>query len=350
MNLKIFFLTFLILIVSLLQAQNTETIKEEETFRFSYPTKDINTLSVVNKYGNIYYSGTSNDSLIIEATIKIKNPNDEDAIDIFRMININPKILKKKLEIKTEFSGNFSSNDEFTVSYVIKGPPKSDIVFNNQFGDITLETFSGNADITLYFGNLSAKESFSKLKLKLKNGKTDFSEIGVINADLSNSQFFLNKTSNIEINAELSNINIKNAGLINAKGQTSEFTLNEVDNISITGLQCFVKVSVIKKSGFFEIQKGNLSVNKILSTTENISVAVTETPVLLGLESEMSHTLYGEITNGSLEHPEKQKLRLLWEGQTLSFGGEAGKVHSKDIQTAIILFSENENVTITYIK
>ena len=350
MNLKIFVLTFFALLINSLQAQNIDDVKEEETFYYSYPVKDITSLSVVNKYGNINYSGTSRDSIFIEATIRLKNPDNEDISEIFGMINLNPKLLKQKLEIKTEFRGSFSSNDEFTVTYMIKGPPQLSLVFNNQFGDIVFESFSGNADITIDYGNFSAIDPFAKLKIKLKNGKTNLTEIGVVNAELSNAQFFLKKTDHIELKAEFSNINIGNASLVNANGQTSEFVFNEVKNLSVSGLQCFVKSSVIKNSGLFEIQKGSLTVNKILSSTENISVAVVETPVQLGLDTKMTYTIHGEISSGNFEHPEKNRLRMLWEDQTLSFSGEAGKQNSSDSQTEIILFSEKGNIIIKYVE
>ena len=339
-----------ILLINLLQAQNNEALKEEETFCFSYPVKEVSALSIINKYGNICYSGILSDSVKIEATVKLKNPDDENASDIFGMINITPRLLKKNLQMTTEISGNFSSSDQFTVTYMITGTRNLSLNFNNQFGDIVLNSFSGNADITLDYGNFSANEPFPKLKLKLKNGKTELSEIGIVNAELSNAQFSLGKTTHIEINAEFSSINIEKSGLLNAKGQTSEYMLNKTENLSITGLQCFVKSSVITKSGFFEIQKGSLSVNRILKSTENISVAVVETPVSLGLDSAMDYTLHGEITNGNFEHPEKSRFRLFWDENTLSFGGEVKMNNPNGVQTAIILFSENSDITIKYIE
>jgi hypothetical protein len=299
-------------------------------------------------YGKISYSGTSKDSVTVEITIKIENPEYEESYEIFDMITVNHVISKKTLNVKTVISENLSSSNKFSVTYAIKGPSAQNILFNNQFGDIDIKDFTGNADITLDHGNLSVNASFSKLKLKIKDGKTVLPEIDIVNAILSNSQLTLKKTHNVEINADYSSIKIESAGTINLKGQTNEVDFKHVNDISIVGSHCFVKCANISQKGFFEIQNGALTIDKIKSSADNISAAVSDTPVKIALETGLSHTLHGEISNGNLFHPDKEKLRIIKDGEILSFGGEIDNQNVNKKITEFILFSENGDIIIEY--
>jgi hypothetical protein len=342
---ELFLLTVFALSFNLLQAQENESVKEEEVFHYSYSSKEITLLSITNKYGSINYSGTLKDSVIIDIAIKLENPDDEYAAEVFDMVKVKPVLSKKTITVKTGISGNFSSNDKFSVTYIIKGPPNLSLIFNNQFDDIELTNFNGNADITIEHGNFSATNSFSKLKLMLKNGKANLPKVSVINASLTNSYFFLENTDNIDLNAELSNIIIENGGLVNATGQSNTFNIGEVDDLSISGLQCFVKSNVISKKCLFEIQKGSLKVNKILASAESVSADVSETYIELGIDSKMYYAIHGEISNGAFEHPEQENIRLFRDGNTLSFSGEAGEKGTNEL-TTIVLFSINGDIKI----
>jgi hypothetical protein len=93
-----------------------------------------------------------------------------------------------------------------------------------------------------------------------------------------------------------------------------------------------------------EIQNGNIKINKILASTETISANVSETPIEIGVETDMFYAIHGEVSNGNFEHPEHEKLRLFRDGKVLSFNGEIGEKNTN--LTSIVLFSINGNIKI----
>ena len=342
MKLRFFIIIILAFINVVLFAQDNAVIVPDSTLRMAYSIKNITALSITNIYGDIAYEGTSGDSIIVEVTIKLENPEEEFA-EIYDMINIKSAITKKTLELKTVFSNSFSSSNTFSVSYKIKGTEDLTLFVNNQFGNIVINE-SGNVDATINHGNITISKPFDKLKLNLKNGYAKLPKVEIVNATIANSQLAITETANMEINAEFSNVNIGKAGTVKIQCNTGELSFSEVDDISVTGNLCFLKIDSLHETGYFEMENGSLSVNNILQTVNNFSASLTKTPVNLSMSSSMLYALHGEISNGNLHHPQMEKIRLLVENGITSFSGLIGNDKSNETTTSVIIFSEGADI------
>ncbi|NPA36997.1 MAG: hypothetical protein GXO47_09125, partial [Chlorobi bacterium] len=121
-----------------------------------YNSTGIGTLNIRNKHGNISIDGiTGSDSVRIAYEINVGSFVEEAAYEVINQIKINDFVSEKTLYIKTLFQEDFQSAYDFSVNYHIWLPENTNIVINNEFGDLNITGVADEITINAGYGNIA---------------------------------------------------------------------------------------------------------------------------------------------------------------------------------------------------
>ncbi|MBI9065093.1 MAG: hypothetical protein JEZ14_24120 [Marinilabiliaceae bacterium] len=308
--------------------------------------KAIKTLKITNKHGNISIIGWDRDSISIETLINVNSDGPKAADEVLNFISIKRSNLGDQLLFRTQFNSEFFSNYPFSISYTIHAPKYMNLDISNSIGNVLIHEIDGQVDMNQAYGNmhlnqLGAPPSIQHhLNLSFVEGKIE--GIGAITPLLLNSNLSVKNLTSCKGETKYSLLEIDNCQSIQLKSTTDRITINQADSVSINGIQVLAKVNDLSEFGFFEIEEGHLTV-QANNQVQHLSIGNHSTHTTIGLPSNFTYLLNGEVTDGLFTHPQKNQLQLINEEEKVSFSGKVGP--SPQASAEIIVFNSSSELT-----
>lgn len=306
---------------------------------------DLNSLRITNKHGNITITGWERDTIEIHTLINVNAPGSNSAEEVLDFLSIQRAQQGDQLTFRTHFDKEFFSNYPFRVEYSVNLPSRLILDIQNNLGDVLIQNIKGQILLQLDYGKLhlvnSNNLSTHQFKLNFVDAKIDSCRSA--NANLNNCTLNAKSVTKLTCKSEYSLFNLKQVQSIDINSSTDRININQSDSVKITGNQLIVNCTELNQYGFFELNKGQLTVdagNNLSQLSADNKMANTT----LTLPSSYSYLLNGEVFKGQFTHPQSNQLQLIKEGNGVSFSGKIKSSGQRKGQ--IILFNENSDLTI----
>lgn len=294
---KIFLAGFLILISLTANAQFSETREFVRRFKIQPETR----IDITNKYGRIELNTWKKDSVVIKFRMEINEKKQDKLKKTLDNLNFDISNSQHYLIVKTQVDKYRSqvesellkfketilqTNGSIRIDLVVWLPDNRELRLENKFGDIIMGDYQGETQINLSNGKLNAGDLPKHASLNLS-----FADANI------------NNLPNASIISNYSDINLKNAGTIRLETKSSTIEIQNSDNLIIdsrrdkyrirlagkieaAGNFSNFMVNELKEKANFKMSFGNLDIEKILSSFNNIYIESRSTDVNLYFDPE----------------------------------------------------------------
>ncbi|PWE00726.1 hypothetical protein [Marinilabilia rubra] len=329
----------------IVNAQNDNLNDYTKRENFVFPGKQFSGIEVNNEHGNITISANTADTFQVKILISVKGTEEEFASEILDKINIRKSERGQNLYLRTDFGDSFQPNHPFSIHYDIQMPAQKALDIKNRFGDISINSISGNQTIKLEYGQLVQKgiATIDSLNCDLSFVDAEFVNIRNAKLDLYNVNAQTKSIIDGEISGKYCQIDLLNAGKIKIKTSTSRFSIGSIKRLSLKGDFCFTSIKNLSDTGDIEIANGLLIISSVSSTLKELSIFNNNAPINLSLPNNLSYTLHGEVTNGQFRHYAAKNFRIIRELDKISF---SGTINNEQSEASIVLFNENAEIII----
>ncbi|MGQ1889709.1 hypothetical protein ACT29H_04635 [Thermophagus sp. OGC60D27] len=345
---------FLLYIILILNTLITESILAQSHYRDSHIDKKewifssdrFDGIEIHNQHGNIVFNPTKSDSLFVTVTIVVNTKNPQSAEEVLNQIDVKDAVVDGNIYFRTSFDHEFYSGFPFEINYEVLVPHHfKQIILENQFGDVNINTSTALFDGNLSYGNLTqaTTASVDTIRGNLSFIKGRLNHAKVCNLSLDNCNIHFQKVVQGIFSGQYSQLHLVNADVAEIKGNTSRFHIESIKQLKLNGDFCFATIDDIYQQGQIEISNGYLIIESVGNRLKELSVANDRTPIQLSLPITLSYTLQGEITNGNISHYARQQLRIITDYEKTLF---SGSFNENSESTSIILFNKDAGIEI----
>lgn len=308
----------LILIPTLLTANNNKKHEKSKTINKSFSVNENATLYVKNKYGNVQVTTWNENRIEIKVKITVKG-NDLDnvekklrAIDVF--FEASNSLVEARTQIeKTKSSWSWwgSSNTNYKINYYIKMPITNNADLNNKYGDIVLDKLQGKANLNCDYGNIEIDQLLNdtnSINLDYCGGsEINFMKSGSINIDYSKLK--IDESESLNINADFSTIKIETTKNVKFNTDYGSLSAKEVTNISGNTDYASIKIGTLKKNLKIDTEYGGVKVQNIAKGFENITIDGSYAGIKLGTNRDNNFSFKVNLGYAGFSYP-KDKVEM----------------------------------------
>lgn len=247
----------------------------------------INSLEIINKYGDIIINKWTKDSIRIKATLSIKSNNESRINKIKNDISFIIETKKDNLlSAKTNIGSSanllenlFNTQKKFKLDYDIKIDyyiymPIIDklnyVYLETKYGDIFIDNIKSKTTIKISYGSLICKNIESESDIYLFSTNACIDRINNSQINSLYSEIEIKKSNNLEIESRVSKYIIENSNNLKIKSNNDNFILNNIN--SLNGSFYFTDITLNKliKDLNCILDYSKISINQIHKNTSFI--------------------------------------------------------------------------------
>ncbi|QXP59106.1 hypothetical protein [Olleya sp. HaHaR_3_96] len=284
---------------------------KKKTITKEYTVNDDATLKIANKYGNLDIITWTGNTITIEVTITT-NGNDADEVanranEIDVEFSANASFVSAETVIgkkKKNAWWNWSDNDNVNmkINYVVKLPITNNVNLNNDYGNITIDTLEGHAEIHCDYGKITTKELLADNNViyfdYTNNSYFEYIKSGKINADYSG--FTVAKTKDLNITADYTKSLIEIAENINYNCDYGSLRVNKLNSISGNGNYLTVVLGDVYKNVNLNADYGSIKIGKMTKNAKNINIESDYVGIKIGIDPEYAFNFDISLEYGGL--------------------------------------------------
>lgn len=253
----------------------------------SFFSDSINSLEIINKYGDIIINKWTKDSIRIKATLIIKSNNESRINKIKNDISFIIETKKDNLlSAKTNIGSSanllenlFNTQKKFKLDYDIKIDyhvyiPIIDklnhVYLETKYGDIFIDNIKSKTTIKISHGSLICKNLENESDIYLFSTNTCIDRISNSQINSLYSEVEIKKSNNLEIDSRVSKYIVENSNNLKIKSNNDNFILNNVN--SLNGNFYFTDITINKliKDLNCTLDYSKITINQIYKSTSFI--------------------------------------------------------------------------------
>ncbi|MFK7809512.1 MAG: hypothetical protein AB8F74_17040 [Saprospiraceae bacterium] len=222
-------------------AKKEFTKKIEKTYNISSDgTVDLN-----NRYGQVTVKSWDKNKVEIEVMIKVNSKNEESARETFERINIEFTNSSDYVGVATHIESKSSSSwvnwlggnssDDYSISYLVHMPSSNNITLANKYGNSTVESIEGNANMTIKYGNIDMENIGGDLNFNLGYGNATMGSCGDADVTIKYSNLKMNTAKSMRLETKYSKVKIEEATNIRSESKYDTYTLGRIQSLSNEG-------------------------------------------------------------------------------------------------------------------
>jgi hypothetical protein len=322
-----------------------ELSRHHQTKFDEYTASSIEKLTISNRHGLIHYTGWDKDTLAIRISIWVEAQDSEMAAEVHEQIHISQHPVGDSLAYRTSFQQNFFSNFTFGIDYHIFGPHHLSLQLHNLLGDITLEDYNGAISISSEYGNVTIDKqsaAIPKAVIRVTNGNLTTGHLKMADVIHKNGKLQMNQVDELKLTSDFSTAAIHQVEKMNLTTTTGKMNIGQAGSVNLITKNTHIVISELQQQGFIESQQGSILIQSVHNRLKELTLAGNHTPIELHLPDDLPFNLHGQVSNGQFIYPEKKKIRVLKEQNTISF---SGAYNSKNkTAPSLILFNKNSDI------
>jgi len=311
----IFLLAVIILMVTEAHAQ---MFTRQKHITRSFVVVPNSNVQVVNKYGNIQVIPWEKDSVRIIADVTVKAKQSVKADKILSSVDFNFFALGNFIDARTIFSDNqntfwkdmvsvagqmINAGNNLEIDYKLYLPAKADLILDNKFGNIYIESNLGNVDIKLSHGDMQARDFSGFTKLNLDFGSATMQDINSAEFVINYSNLSLRKADRINLNSRSSTIIFDDVNLIDLGSRRDEISVKNLSSINGDSYFSNIKINQFNSTATLILKYGGIKISNIAQNFSTIHLDTEYADLLLNFNQGASY-------NTDLAYDAKTKLSL----------------------------------------
>ena len=161
----------------LVKAAGDYSIEKKRTITKSYTVSSADKLSIVNSFGTVTVATWDKNEIRVDVEIVVHAATEEKAQAMMDEIKVGDHQSNQEISFKTDIGnmgkgkGNDGEERRFYVDYKIMMPEKNPLFVENSFGKTVIPDFTGTANITSKFGELTTGDLVSNPVIRVEFGK-----------------------------------------------------------------------------------------------------------------------------------------------------------------------------------
>lgn len=298
-----------------LQAQEySDNIKLSKSFRVNKSS----TVEVYNKYGKLHVITWARDSVKFDVDASIKSSSNEKVKKLRDKISFDFTGTEYYITAKTIFSNQYSgffkdlvdfaegiltSDNYVEINYKVYVPEYVNIKLNNKFGDIYIESLTGDININLSNGDLKANDFKGNSTLRISMGDADIKTINNGKVYVNYSELNIDNVEQLNLDSRLSRINIDKANIIKILSKKDKVYITKLNQIygelyfsDFTAYNLENKIS-------FKSNYGNVNLEMISKDFKFIDITSEYTDMTLLFEDDASFDIDITDKDANIKYP-----------------------------------------------
>jgi hypothetical protein len=230
-----------------------------------------------------------------------------------------------------------NTSNNLQINYTVYMPLTNDIKIDNKFGNVYMDSHSGDADITVSNGDLQARNFSGGLKLKIEFGSANFQDAGDAQLNINYSDLTVRKISKLNLNSRSSTIDIEESGSIELVSSRDKLIVKSCNSLSGEASFSRIRINELEAMSTMTTKYGELRLNSVTRDFRNINVKSEYTDIFLGFNPSDSYSIdlvYDAKTSLNISAPINNQLKketLNEKLGTVQASGTIGKSGSSHV-------------------
>lgn len=239
----------------------------------SFPISPETTIEVNNKYGKVHVVTWEQDSVRFEIDLRIEANNEQKLRKLkqgisFDFTSNNYYVVAKTIVTKTggkitEFVDAFVPSNQVTINYLVYIPKDVSLKLENKFGDVFMDDFTGDLELTLSNGDLKANSLTGNTTLRLSSGNGVVNQIGKARIYTSYSDLHVKSSDRLTLDTKSSRITVDEVDYIKINSRRDKYRLMNANEVYGDGNFTTLNVSRLTHELNFSLKYGGVSIDYI---------------------------------------------------------------------------------------
>ncbi len=309
----------------------------------NYPADKVQKLDINNKYGNIYIENNRTDSVIVSADIWVEGSS-EKAHHLLDNINVNVNLSGSTVVAVTSIENMNNGNNEFSIDYHISIPADRELAVIQKYGTVNMKDLTGKGNFEIKYGELNGQKLLSpNLSLDVAYSKVNIEAVKDLSLVLRYSKIKLDKGNNLKFETRYSGMSIEQCNQLDADSKYDNYAIENINTLIINSMYTGISVDKLITKLNLVNGYGGVTVKRIPSGFENITIENKYAGIKLGIASDASYRLDGKVRYSNIEHPEG-KLNKSRENNSYEVNGTIG--NSENSKSSVRIESSYGNVNL----
>ena len=228
--------------IATLLANPVELKKFDKRIAKEFTIEAGGTIDISNKYGDVDIETHDDNKVSFVVDIIVEAKDEDRAREIMDQIEIEFGNTDSHVEAETNLNFNNSRswrkrNESYKINYTVMMPRDVDLELYNKYGNISVTSILGAADIELRYGSGYLQDIGKDLDLELGYAKSF--EMGRIGGDLdleiAYSHFNATEAHDTDIESKYSHIGIDQVSALSVDAKYDQYTIGKASSIDISG-------------------------------------------------------------------------------------------------------------------
>jgi hypothetical protein len=288
----------------LLVVAQAQTFTRQRHISRSFEVVPNTNVQVINKYGDIQVIPWEKDSVRIEADVTVKARQAAKADKILAAIDFNFFALGNFIDARTVFSDNqntfwkdmvtvagqmINTGNNLEIDYKVYMPAKADLILDNKFGNIYIESLIGNADIKLSHGDLQARDFSGFVKLTLDFCSATMQDIKSAEFAINYSDISLHKADRINLTSRSSTIVFDDVNAIDLSSRRDEISVKSINSINGDSYFSNIRINQFNATATLILKYGGIKISNISHNFSTIHLDTENANLLLNFDQGASY-------------------------------------------------------------
>jgi len=214
-----------------------------KTINKQFPITSNGKVNLSNRYGQVTIKTWSNNEVKIEVVIKVNSRSEDDAQDVFDRISIDFNSSKDYVSAVTEIASKSGwsslwsggSSDDYAINYEVYMPETNNLDLFNKYGNSTVPSLRGTADLEIKYGNIHVDEIDGDVNLNLGYGNASITSAKTVGLTVKYSKVKIGSANDVTIESKYSNITIDEAADIRSESKYDHYHLGNINDYHNVG-------------------------------------------------------------------------------------------------------------------
>ena len=333
----------ILFLMTLLFTLNVNAVRVSKKVYKNFPVNSVQKLDLSNKYGNIYIENNRSDSVIVSADIWVEG-NSERAQRLLNCISVVINQSGSTVSAVTSIENMNNGNNEFSIDYHIAIPSDRDLAVIQKYGTVNMKDLTGKGSFEIKYGELNGQKLLSPdLSLDVAYSKVKIEAVKDLTLVLRYSKFKLEKGEDLKFETRYSGMNIENCNQLTVDSKYDNYNLNTLNSLIVNSMYTGFSIDQLNTKLNLVNGYGGFTIKKIPAGFESITVDNKYAGIKLGIASEASYHLNGQVRYCNIEHPEG-KLNKTRENNSYEVNGTIG--NSESAKSSVNINSSYGNVSL----
>ncbi|HPR33891.1 MAG TPA: DUF4097 family beta strand repeat-containing protein [Prolixibacteraceae bacterium] len=337
----------LLLIAGLLASSSPDARAEyvKKVYK-SWPAREVQTLNVENKFGNITFLYTRTDSVVINIQVEIKNLSGSKAQNLADMIRFKFSSSDGIVKATTTFDDDFKTNQDFEINYTIYIQEDKNLMIENKYGNLVLGNLNAKGMFDIAYGNITGKNLSAPddefIRLELKYGTGFLAEVNRLEAKIGYSKFRSDQVATARLDTKYSVLSIERCGRIMADSRYDNYQIDKVQEATIDTKFTGWSINELNKILKMENQYGDIDIDHVSPHFESIRLENQYGNIQLGMASDARYSLKAQAVYCKVRYPRSaETFRYIEDNNNITIDAVVG---GGEPESTIVIESQYGNV------